>query len=614
MYRSHKCDELRIKDIEKKVKLSGWIRARRNHGGIIFLQLSDRYGLTQIVLSPEFTENYNNLDIGREYVVSVEGKVRKRVEGTKEDIKTGEIEIEVYEYKILNKSEVPPFELTEEKKRFLPEEDKRLEYRYLDLRRREMIKNLESRSKIIKITNEFFFENEFMYIQTPNLIKPTPEGARDFLIPSRLSKKGFYSLPQSPQLLKQLLMIGSYDKYFQIAKCFRDEDLRSDRQPEFTQIDIEMSFIQQEDIQNLITDYLKRILSEFKIKDFSFQKISYQDAINKYGTDSPDTRYDLKINDVTKIFKNTSYNIFKKIIKNEQRIKAIKCNKLMNLGFDNKRANKLIKFTQENGAKGLTWLYVNKKGEITSKPKTIIQSYSEKEKNDLKEQLNTKPGDVILFIADNEKKALEISGKVRKYVFKEFYKSKNLKEYGLSDFIKNKFSFVWIDNPPLFTLDEGELKFTHHPFTKPKDEKQLKDFNPMKSENIFGEAYDIVLNGWEIGGGSIRIHNKSTQNKIFEILGYSKDEINEKFGFFLKALDYGTPPHGGIAIGLDRLTAMINEKSSIKEVIAFPKNKKMQGVFDNTPIELSETDLKDYNLKYEEIENREEIEDLLDEF
>ncbi|MFW6025257.1 MAG: aspartate--tRNA ligase [Candidatus Woesearchaeota archaeon] len=600
MHRSHKCDELRKKDIEKKVTLAGWIRAKRNHGGIVFCQLADRYGLTQLVFSPEFTKSFDSLDIGREYVIKIEGKVRKRVEGTKENIKTGDIEVEVYEYKIINKSKVPPFEITEEKERYLPEEEIRLKYRYLDLRRKEMIKNIEIRSKIIEKANKFFFDKDFKYIQTPNLIKPTPEGAKDFLVPSRMKKRGFYALPQSPQLLKQLLMIGSQDKYFQIAKCFRDEDLRSDRQPEFTQIDMEMSFVEEKDIKKLITELLKEVMDEFD-KEYEFKRLDYDEAIENYGTDSPDLRYEMKINDVTDIFKDTSYNIFKRVIENKQRIKAIKCPKLMKKGFDNKRANQLIKFAQKNGALGLTWLYVDKDSEINSIPETIIKSYSKKEKEELKTKLNAKEDDVILFIADDNLKALNIAGKVREETHNEFYEK------------PKKDVFVWVENPPLFVIEEGELKFMHHPFTQPKEPQKLKDFNPLK-DKIYSKGYDIVLNGWEIGGGSIRIHKKEIQKKIFEILGYNDEEIQKRFGFFMEALKYGAPPHGGIAIGLDRLSAMIANKNSIKEVIAFPKNKKMQGLFDGTPIEIDEDILKEYNLKYDDIEDIDEVEDLLDEF
>ena len=581
-YRTHYCGELRIKNNGENVKLCGWVENWRDHGGIVFIDLRDITGITQIVFNPEINKEVHEIahKLRSEYVITIEGEVSPRPEGTvNPNLPTGEIEVIVKKVDILSTAKTPPFIIED---RIEVGENLRLKYRYLDLRRPRMQKNIITRHKTAQIVREFLNKNNFLEIETPFLTKSTPEGARDYLVPSRVNPGKFYALPQSPQLFKQILMISGFDRYYQIVKCFRDEDLRADRQPEFTQIDLEMSFVEREDVMEVTENLLKTIFSKIKGLEFKekFPVITYQEAIDKYGLDAPDIRFDLHLVDVTDTFQNTSFKVFANAIKNNGIIKTIKIED--GAKFSRKDLDDLTEFVKIYGAKGMAWIKIFE-NEWQS---PIVKFFSDEEKSKLKERLNLKPGDLVVFGADSKKIVNESLGHLRKEIAKRL---------NLID--ENDYKFVWVVDFPLLEWNDEEKRYValHHPFTSPLDEDiNLLESNP---EKVRSKAYDIVLNGIELGGGSIRIHKKEVQEKVFKALGINKEEAVEKFGFLLEAFEYGTPPHGGLAIGFDRLLMFLTDSDNIRDVIPFPKTQKATCLMTGAPSEVDKKQLKELSIK-----------------
>ena len=576
MYRSHNCGEIRIKHVGQEVKLSGWIHKIRDKGSLIWIDLRDRYGITQIIV--DTNESSKNLveqikKVGREYVISVKGMVKER-ESKNPNIGTGDIEITLQEIEILNKSKVPPFTLDENTD---GGDELRMKYRYLDIRRNSIKNNLIFRNSVTLEIRKYLNEWGFIDVETPYLIKSTPEGARDFVVPSRINKGEFYALPQSPQTFKQLLMVGGIDKYCQVVKCFRDEDLRSDRQPEFTQIDCEMSFVNQDDVllvfENLIKNIFKKCIS---VELDNFPKIPYWEAIENYGSDKPDTRFDMKIFDCTKSSKGKGF----KILDDSEYV----CGITVNLAepLSRKQIDQYTDWVKQPqiGAKGLIWIKHNNDGSFKS---SIDKFYNHDDL--LKIVGNFSEDSTTFLISGNKMKSLTQLGQLRLKI------ADDLK---LID--PKKFCPLWVNDFPLFDWDDDDKKYhsIHHPFTSPKD----KNMNEIKeASNVVADAYDLVINGNEIGGGSIRIHDRDLQNQIFSILGFSEKEAKEQFGFLMNAFEYGAPPHGGIALGLDRLVAVMNGDNSIRDYIAFPKNNSGRDVMIDSPSPIDNDQLDELNIK-----------------
>lgn len=579
--RTHTCGELNENDIDKIVILNGWVDRIRDLGGIIFVLIRDRYGKTQAV----FDSSDNNalyqkaLKLKNECVVSIQGKVRLRPEKDRNpNMFTGGVEILATNLEILSESETPPIYVNIEED---ISENLRLKYRYLDLRKERMQRNLILRHKVMKITRDTLSAEGFLEIETPYLTKSTPEGARDFLVPSRLKPGNFYALPQSPQLFKQLLMVSGFDKYFQIARCFRDEDFRADRQPEFTQIDIEQSFVEKEDIFALTEKLIKEIFEKslnYNGLEIPFQKYTYDEVIKKYGSDKPDLRYGMEFIDLTTYFKNTETNFIKNGIDKGLILKGFIVPERSN-NFSRKKFDDLTEFAKEQGSTGLIWIANDK--EIRSN----IKKAAAKEINILVERGIMKEGDVLLAILEEADKIDKILGQLRIKMIKEEFE----KESG--------FSIIWVTDFPMFSWNEEEQRIVaeHHPFTMPNldDLAKYDNTDPLK---IKSQSYDLVINGYEIASGSIRIHKQDIQQKVFDILGLSKEEAQEKFGFLLEAFKYGAPPHGGIAIGMDRLVSILVGEDSIKEVIAFPKTASGTDPMTNAPSEVSEKQLEELHL------------------
>ncbi|MDD5680585.1 MAG: aspartate--tRNA ligase [Candidatus Omnitrophica bacterium] len=581
--RTHSCGELTEKDMGKKVCIAGWVDTWRDHGGLMFIDLRDKEGLTQIVFNPEKNKELHadSRKIRSEYVIAVKGLVESRPKGTENPkLKTGKIEIAVDEIDILNNAEPPPFEIADDAK---ISEEIRLTYRYLDLRRPVMQKNLRMRHDTIKAMRDFLDERGFLEIETPILTKSTPEGARDYLVPSRLNNGKFYALPQSPQLFKQILMVAGYEKYFQIAKCFRDEDLRADRQPEFTQLDIEMSFVDVEDILKLGEDLFKHVIKHVAGVDIKtpFPRLTYQEAMSRFGSDKPDIRFGMEISELKDIFTGTDFNIFKFALANGGSIFGIKVDGYADIS--RKEIDDLTAFTKESGAKGLAYFKFTEKGVESPIVKFFDQAVIEL----VAKKLDAKRGDLVLIVADvNKKTALEALGALRLNLAKI---RKVKKEEG--------FNMLWVLDFPLMKYNEEEKRWEseHHPFTSLKDEDApYLDSDPGR---VRAKAYDLVINGMELGSGSIRIHRRQMQQKIFKMIGLSKEEAEKRFGFLLKAFEYGAPPHGGVAFGLDRLMTIFTGSDTIRDVIAFPKTQKAVCLMTDAPSDVEQKQLKELGIK-----------------
>ncbi len=581
--RTHTCGELRETDIDKNIVLNGWVDTRRDLGGVIFIDLRDRYGITQIVFEPSYNENSHNKgkELRTEYVISIKGKVRKRPGGTENpNLPTGLIDVMVDELIILNEAETVPFMISDNVD---VSEDLRLKYRYLDLRRPKMQRNLFLRHKMAQLARKYFDENNFIEVETPVLMKSTPEGARDFLVPSRLHKGRFYALPQSPQTYKQLLMVSGYDRYFQIVKCFRDEDLRADRQLEFTQIDVEMSFIDQENIFELVEGLMKILFREIKNYELKtpILKLTYDEAMERFGSDKPDLRFGLEIITLTDVFTESQFRVFQDAVKTNGIISgfvAKGCGE-----YTRNQLDVLTDFVKKLGAGGLIWMRV-KENDLEA---PIAKFLTDAEKNTLVQKMGAEPGDLLFILSGPKYKSLGYLGALRLEMAKRL------------DLIKNDAepAILWVTDFPLFEWDEETKRFyaMHHPFTSPK----LEDIDLMETDpgKVRAKAYDLVLNGNEIAGGSIRISNSDLQSKMFKSLGISDEEAKEKFGFLMNAFRFGAPPHGGIAFGFDRMTMLFAGETSIRDVIAFPKTSSGLSLMDDSPTHVEEGQLRELHIK-----------------
>lgn len=592
MKRTHHCNELRPEHAGQSVTLAGWVHSRRDLGGVLFIDLRDREGRTQTVLDPsdlpkDLFEQASKLH--SESVIRINGKVRVRPTGTENTkIPTGQVEVLVKELTILNHAEVLPFPVDDPEVANKVNEELRLKYRYLDLRRPEMTRNLRLRSKVAIATRSFMDEQGFLEVETPTLFKSTPEGAREFLVPNRRDPGTFYALPQSPQQFKQILMVSGVERYFQLARCYRDEDLRADRQPEFTQVDIEMSFIEREDIYNLIEGLLKRVWKTALNVDVPtpFKRISFDEALNRYGIDKPDTRFGMELVDFTEDFRSSTFKVFSGAIASGGVVKAMNAKGLADATQG--QIETMTDYAKSFGAKGLAYIKVEK-GEWKS---PIVKFFTDAEKAALTSKLKIEEGDLILFAADQWLNACEILGKIRLYC------AEVLKNKGLLTIDPTRFDFLWVIEFPLLGFDREMNRWysSHHPFTAPVAE----DIPLLKTEpkKVRGQHYDIVVNGVELGGGSIRIHQPDVQKTIFEdILQIPADEVQSRFGYMLEAFKFGAPPHGGIALGFDRLCAILCGTTSIRDVIAFPKTAKGTDLMTDSPASVSARQLKDLHLE-----------------
>lgn len=579
--RTHNCGALGKNNVGEEVTLMGWVNRRRDLGKVIFIDLRDRFGLTQIVFDEEFDkESHDKGTILRnEWVVAVRGLVKPRLPGQENrELSTGEIEVNIRELKILNETKVPPFQVDG---KIDASENLRLKYRYLDLRRPSLLKNLNMRHKIALNIRQYLSNEGFLEVETPMLTKSTPEGARDYLVPSRINKGYFYALPQSPQLFKQLLMIAGFDRYFQIVRCFRDEDLRADRQPEFTQVDLELSFANEDIVmgvfEGMISDVFQNVL-DIRVSA-PFPRIEYREAMNRFGSDKPDTRFGMELKDLSDILRHSDFMVFKNTIEDGGVVKAI--NVKEGSHFSRKELDNLNQMAIESGVKGMFWAKINPEGWQSS----ISKSLTAENKKDIEGRLEAKQGDLILFIADKLPKVNDALGLLRL----ELGKRQDLVS-------KGKHAFLWVTKFPLLEYDNEEKRFVavHHPFTAPLEEDE--DLLIEKPGEIRARSYDLVLNGEEIGGGSVRIHNIDLQNKIFDKLGLKEEEANEKFGFFLEALTYGAPPHAGIALGFDRLVAIMTGSDSLRDVIAFPKTQRATCPVTDAPAKIDKRQLEEVGL------------------
>ncbi|MEH7523649.1 aspartate--tRNA ligase [Bacillus sp. JJ1503] len=580
--RTYYCGEVTEAAIGEKVILKGWVQKRRDLGGLIFIDLRDRTGIIQIVFNPEVSQEALAIaeKVRNEYVLDIEGEVIARGEGTiNENLATGRIEVLVKKISILNEAKTPPFMVDDKTD---VSEDIRLKYRYLDLRRPAMFETLKMRHQVTKAMRDFLDGEGFLDIETPILTKSTPEGARDYLVPSRVHPGEFYALPQSPQIFKQLLMVGGFERYYQIARCFRDEDLRADRQPEFTQVDMEMSFMSQDEIISLMENMMKKVMKEVKGLDIQlpFHRMTYQEAMDRFGSDKPDTRFGMELTDLSEVVKDSSFKVFAGAVSSGGQVKAIN---VKNGGsqYSRKDIDALTEFAAVFGAKGLAWL----KAEEDGLKGPIAKFITEEEQKAMTATLSVETGDLLLFVADKKNIVADALGALR---------LKLGKELGLID--QSKFNFLWITDWPLLEYDEeaGRYFAAHHPFTMPfREDLELLETNPSE---VRAQAYDLVLNGYELGGGSLRIFERAVQEKMFNVLGFTQEEANEQFGFLMEAFEYGTPPHGGIALGLDRLVMLLAGRSNLRDTIAFPKTASASCLLTNAPGEVSVAQLDDLHL------------------
>ncbi len=577
--RTYMCGQLREEHIGETVTLMGWVAKARNMGGLVFVDIRDRSGISQIVFEPDNEELQKKAgELHMEYVIAATGTVRRR-SNINGNIPTGKVEIEAKELRVLNTSEVPPFVITDDVK---ASEELRLKYRFLDLRRPALVKTLEMRHKITQIARRYYDENGFLEIETPILTKSTPEGARDYLVPSRIYPGNFFALPQSPQQYKQLLMLAGMDRYFQIAKCFRDEDLRADRQPEFTQLDLEMSFVDEDDVMTLNEGFLKTVFKE--VLDFDVQlplpRITWREAMDRFGSDKPDTRFGLELINMTDLFRDSSFKAFSDAVQAGGSVRAINAKGLSDK-LTRKTLDSLVEFVKTYRAKGMAWLIIDE-NEIRG---SIAKFFTPDELNAIKERAKAEPGDVILFVADKDSVVYAALGALRCELASRF----DLIEEG-------KFNLLWVTDFPLLEYSEEENRYVamHHPFTMPKDEDiDMLESNPGA---VRAKAYDIVLNGVELGGGSIRIFNSDLQQRMFEALGFTDEQAWARFGYLLNAFRYGTPPHGGMAYGLDRMVMLMAGKESIRDVIAFPKVKDSGELMVQSPDKVDEKQLRELGL------------------
>jgi len=596
MMRTHTCGDIREGDLGTRVTLAGWVRFARDHGGVLFFDLADAYGSSQVVLDPESLKNGLDLVVlmdtldsfGREYVIQVTGTVRNRVEGTEDNRNpTGNVEVLIDDGRLLNSTRALPFEVAEQKNSLLPGEDLRLRYRYVDLRRGKMQANLRFRHSLLSAAREAFNDMGFVEVETPMLTRSTPEGARDFIVPSRTIPGDFYALPQSPQLYKQMLMVGGVDRYYQVARCFRDEDSRADRQPEFTQLDMEMAFAGEKDVQVAVEEMLAHIWMRLYGKELPtpFPRIPFDEAVSKYGSDAPDIRYGLELNEVTNIVRDASYDIFQRVLRKKGNVICVNLKSSLvhepadgeeNIG--RREIDRLIEWAKSQDMGGLTWMRVTEDGLSSN----IVKYFTDDVLERLIEATDARPGDLILYLAGPRTQTFKAGGALR---------AKLADDLGLID--PDDHRFVWVINCPLFKVDPvtGALEAFHHPFVYPVEGKVEGEPASMQ-----GVSYDLCLDGAEIGSGSLRNHNAGVQRRIFKLLGMSEEKIENDFGFFLEALEYGAPPHGGIALGVDRLVSLLLGCKNIREVIAFPKNKKFQSPVDGSPTPIEEARLAELQL------------------
>lgn len=577
--RTHMCGELRLEDAGKDVVLNGWVAKARSLGSLVFVDIRDKSGITQVTFNEDIPEDLleRAKSLRSEYVIGVTGSVKARASKNAK-LPTGDVEVFANDLVIYSEADTPPIYIRDDDN---VDENLRLKYRYLDLRKNKMQHNLTFRHKLTKLARDYFDENGFTEVETPMLIKPTPEGARDYLVPSRVNQGSFYALPQSPQMFKQLLMVAGADRYFQIAKCFRDEDLRADRQPEFTQIDLEMSFADSEDVMTIQEGFLKRVMKELKGVDLKtpFPRLTYAEAMERYGLDKPDTRFEIELNKLNDIFEGSEFKVFRDALAAGGDIRGISVPGGA-AEFSRKKIDKLTEEAKHYGAKGLLWIKVEEAGYASSASKFL----STEELDKIRERCRSNVGDIIFIVSAAPKVVFDTLGWLRRKIASQL---------GLLD--DNKFNFLWVVDFPMFEEDDdGNLKAMHHPFTQPKLDELDKLDGDILSLNA--DAYDIVLNGVELGGGSIRIHDRQLQDKMFQVLGLGEEDRMEKFGFFIEAFKYGAPPHAGLAYGLDRMIMLLLGESSIREVIAFPKNANAECPVSGAPGKADKVQLEELGL------------------